>query len=123
LWTTVAVALGGALGSVARYGVAVWMQSSLGPNAWGTFAVNGTGSFLLGLLVGLTAFRVPLHPAIRDGLTVGVLGGYTTFSTLMYQSFRQFELGSTAAAVFNIAGSIAVGLAATFVGLTIGRAA
>jgi CrcB protein len=99
------------------------MQSWLGPSAWGTFTVNITGSLLLGVIVGLTAFRAPVQPWMRDGLTVGVMGGYTTFSTLMYQAVRQFEDGLPLAAGANVVGSVAIGIAAMLVGLAIGRAA
>ena len=118
-----AVAFGGAFGSVVRYAVTLWMQSWLGPSAWGTFTVNITGSLLLGVIVGLTAFRAPVQPWMRDGLTVGVMGGYTTFSTLMYQAVRQFEDGLPLAAGANVVGSVAIGIAAMLVGLAIGRAA
>ena len=69
----------------------------------GTFTVNITGSLLLGVIVGLTAFRAPVKPWMRDGLTVGVMGGYTTFSTLMYQAVRQFEDGLPLAADADLA--------------------
>lgn len=106
-----------------RFVVAQGVQSWLGSAPWGTFAVNITGSLLLGLVVGLSAHRVPMQPWLRDGLTVGVMGGYTTFSTLMYQAVRQFEDGLPLAAGANLLGSVVVGLAAMLVGLAIGRAA
>jgi CrcB protein len=73
--------------------------------------------------MGATTARIEMHPALRDGLAVGVLGGYTTFSTLMYQSLRQLETGSPTAAVLNLTGSVAIGIAATFAGLALGRTA
>ena len=76
-----------------------------------------------GLADGATTARIEMHPALRDGLAVGVLGGYTTFSTLMYQSLRQFETGSPAAAVFNLTGSVAIGIVATLAGVALGRTA
>jgi len=123
LGAVLAVAIGGAFGSVARFVVAQGAQSWLGSAPWGTFTVNITGSLLLGLIVGLSAHRLPMQPWLRDGLTVGVMGGYTTFSTLMYQAMRQFEDGLPLAAGVNLVGSVAVGMAAMLLGLAIGRAA
>ena len=118
-----AVALGGAVGSLARYAVGMWVLSWSESGAWGTFIVNVSGAFMLGLLMGATTARIEMHSALRDGLAVGVLGGYTTFSTLMYQSLRQLETGSPTAAVLNLTGSVAIGIAATFAGLALGRTA
>jgi CrcB protein len=120
--TVVAVAVGGALGSSARYGVAWWMREWLGPNAWGTFTVNVTGALVLGVIAGATAQRANFSPALRDGLTVGVLGGYTTFSSLMYEAVRQAESGLLLSASLNLAGSVAVGVAVMVLGLALGRA-
>ncbi len=120
--TVIAVAVGGALGSSARYGVSWWMREWLGPNAWGTFTVNVTGALVLGLIAGATFQRANFSPALRDGLTVGVLGGYTTFSTLMYEAVRQAESGQPLSAALNLGGSVAVGLLAVALGLALGRA-
>lgn len=120
--TIVAVAVGGALGSSARYGVSWWIRESLGSNAWGTFTVNVTGALVLGVIAGATAQRSGFSPALRDGLTVGVLGGYTTFSTLMYEVVRQAEGGLLLTASLNLVGSVAVGLAVMVLGLALGRA-
>ena len=84
--TVLAVVVGGALGALARYGMVSWQLvhwefGSSGPNVLGTFVVNVVGALALGLVVGLTAVRWQLDPALRMGLTVGVLGGFTTFST------------------------------------------
>ncbi|MEZ4553928.1 MAG: CrcB family protein [Dehalococcoidia bacterium] len=119
--TTLAVAAGGALGSVARYGVTHWVTGALGPNLWGTFLVNVTGAFALGLLVGLTEARASLDPVVRAGLAVGVLGGYTTFSTLMYESVREMENRALWQSALNLSGSVAIGLLAVAAGLVAGR--
>jgi len=123
MYTTIAVATGGALGSVARYGVTHWLANAIGQNLWGTFIVNVTGALLLGLLVGLTEVRTSLDPVLRTGLAVGVLGGYTTFSTLMYESVREIENRAIWHSALNLGGSVAVGLAAVAVGLALGRSA
>lgn len=117
-----AVAGGGAVGSVARYGVTQWLNGALGPNLWGTFVANVSGAFLLGLLVGLTEERVTLDPVLRTGIAVGVLGGYTTFSTLMYESMRAIEDRAVWQTVLNLGGSVAIGLVVVAFGLAAGRA-
>ncbi len=121
--SVLAVATGGAFGSVARYGVTQWVLDWTGPSVWGTFAVNVSGALILGLIVGLTELRLNMDPALRTGLTVGVLGGYTTFSTLMYESTRQMETRALWQAGANLGGSVVLGLAAMMLGLAIGRAA
>ena len=125
--TVLAVVVGGALGALARYGMVSWQLvhwefGSSGPNVLGTFVVNVVGALALGLVVGLTAVRWQLDPALRMGLTVGVLGGFTTFSTLTYEVVDQAESGAFAQASVNLIASVGVGLVAMLVGLRIGRA-
>ncbi len=120
--TLAAVTLGGAVGSATRYGVSLWSVTWFGSNVWGTFTVNIAGSFLLGLILGAAEMRpLALSPAWREGLTVGVMGGFTTFSTLMFQAVRQAEAASPASAALNLGGSVAIGLAVTVLGLFAGR--
>ena len=77
-----AVAAGGALGSVTRYLVGIASGRMFGTSfPWGTLIINVTGSFLIGAFVGMFATRWDLPPAARIFLTVGICGGYTTFST------------------------------------------
>ena len=98
-----------------------WIAQATGPSVWGTFFVNVTGSFVLGVIAGVARER-GMDPVLRAGLTVGVLGGYTTFSTLMYESARQFEARGYAQAAFNLTGSVAIGLVAVALGLALARA-
>jgi CrcB protein len=115
------VALGGAVGSVLRYAVAGWVNDWAGPSAWGTFVVNVTGALALGLFLGATEERfIPPHLA-RTAIAIGLLGGYTTFSTLMFETVDLAEVGSWWPAVLNAAGSVGVGLAAMYAGLALGR--
>jgi len=80
------VAAGGAIGSVARYLVGIWSGKMFGANfPWGTLTINVTGSFLIGLFVGLFATKWNLPQAVRIFLVVGICGGYTTFSVLTRQ--------------------------------------
>lgn len=115
------IALGGAAGSVARYLVGRLM----GPQAdgvvpWHTFAVNATGAFLIGLLLVLAA-RLGWPGWWRPLLAVGVLGGYTTFSTFSLEVVELAMRGAwTTAAAYGL-GSLVVGVAAAACGILVGR--
>jgi CrcB protein len=115
-----AVALGAAFGAVARYLVdraVAWRRDSVFPA--GTWVINITGSFILGLLTGLATQHVLPGDALVI-LGTGVCGGYTTFSTYSFESLRLMEDGAGLVAVANLAGSIAAGLAAAALGLGLG---
>ena len=116
------VALGGALGSVLRYTVDGAVVDRLGPTTLGTFVVNVTGALLLGLFVGVTEERWLAPPLARPAIAIGLLGGYTTFSTLMFETVDLAETGSYLTAFLNVGGSMAAGLAAMYAGLALGRA-
>lgn len=113
------VALGGALGSMARLGAADLAARCLGTRLpWGTLLVNVTGSFLFGLLAGLTApdGRWPAPAAARTFLLAGVCGGYTTFSAFSAQTFDLLRAGQWPAAAANAAASVLLCLAAVWLG-------
>ena len=93
-----------------------------GTTVLGTFAVNISGSFLLGLLVAATAGRLGLPEEARALAAVGFLGSYTTFSTLTVASVQLAADGDWIRAATNIVGSIVVGVLAAFAGITVGRA-
>lgn len=117
------VALGGAAGSIARYVVDGWVLDRTGTAfPYGTLVINLSGSFVLGLLAALTMDRALLPAEIRGPLMIGFLGAYTTFSTLMLESWRLLEGGQALLALANAAGSVALGLVAVGGGLLIGRA-
>jgi fluoride exporter len=117
------IAAGGAAGAATRAVVDAWIsQSSTAPFPIGTFVVNATGSLALGLLFALATERGVLPPEIRGPVMIGFVGAYTTFSTLMLESWRLVEDGSIALATANLVGSMTVGLLAVVAGLTIGRA-
>ncbi len=121
--TWLLVALGGAAGSVLRYGVGRLAVAYLGPTTVvGTFAVNVTGSFALGLFLGLALDRttIPIH--LRSLLAIGFLGGYTTFSTLSFESIRLIESGDVLKAGASVLGNVVLGLAAAYLGLVLGKA-
>ena len=119
----VLVALGGGVGSVLRYGVGRLSVHYLGPaSVWGTFLVNVTGSFLLGLFIALSLERLTIPVQVRALIAVGLLGGYTTFSTLSLESIQLLESGELLRAVSSLVGNLALGLAAAYLGLLLGRA-
>ena len=115
--TALWVAIGGAVGSLARYGVTGAIGDSRHP--WATVTVNLIGSLLLGLLIGLWGFSDP--SARRVGLTVGLLGGFTTFSTFALDFVQLWENGRATTAVGMLAVSVIGGIAAAIVGLLAGR--
>ena len=119
----VLIAIGGAAGAVSRYLIdGVVADRAAGAFPWGTLVINLSGSAVLGLLFALAIERGFLPASIRGPLMIGFLGAYTTFSTLMLESWRLWEDGAMGLAALNAFGSVALGLVTVFVGLTIGRA-
>jgi CrcB protein len=119
----VLVALGGAAGATARYLVDQWIsQRAGGAFPWGTLAVNLSGSLVLGLLFALAIERGVLPASVRGPVLIGFIGAYTTFSTLMLESWRLLEDGAVVLGLANIIGSSALGMIALVTGLMIGRA-
>jgi CrcB protein len=114
--TTLYVAVGGVLGVLARYGIgrATLHHESL---LWSTVAVNIAGSFLLGLLVAGHWFDRDL----REGLGVGFLGGFTTFSTFSVQAVLEVDAGEPGRAVAYVLASVVGGLVAATAGYLLGR--
>ena len=120
--TVVWVALGGAIGSVARYGVNVWSGRMLGSEfPWHTFIVNVAGCFTMGALVALMAFKLNVGPEIRSFLTTGILGGFTTFSAFSLDFALLVERKTYGAALAYGAGSVLLSLIAVFAGLSLVR--
>lgn len=116
------VAGGGALGALSRYAIDRAVINTIGPTVWGTFLVNITGSFALGVFVAMAAERANWPIAARMFLAVGFLGSYTTFSTLTVAGVQLFDTGEITRALVNVVGSILVGLLAAFLGIVVGRA-
>jgi fluoride exporter len=117
----VAIGAGGALGSVARYEVALAVPHTPGGFPWATFLVNITGSLALGLLMTLVAERWPPTRYVRPFAGIGVCGGYTTWSTFMTDSTVLMRDGHLAMAVGYLAATLVCGLAATTAGIGLGR--
>ncbi len=117
-----AIAVAGAVGALARWGVGSWFGQRFPTFAWGTLVVNVSGSFVLGVLFALLIERASGSPTMRLALTTGLMGAYTTFSTFSLETFRMFEDGATGSALTNIGLSLVLGLGAVWLGITLGRA-
>ena len=111
------VAIGGAAGALARYGLAGWIQERAGFGfPWGTLTVNVLGSLLVGLTLRyLEAAR--LAPEWRALLAVGLLGAFTTFSTFSYETVTLLEEGAWGRAAGYALGSLLIGIAAVYAGI------
>lgn len=116
------VAVGGALGALARHGVGVAVPSAPGAIPWSTFAVNVTGCLLIGALVVVVTEWRPAHPLLRPFLGTGVLGGYTTFSTYSVEVLQLAQAGHRAAAGGYLVGTLVAAVAATWLGARLARA-
>jgi CrcB protein len=118
----VGVALGGALGASARYLLDHAIeQRSFSIFPWATFTVNITGCFLIGVITAALVDRHHLPAWIRVGLVLGVIGGYTTFSTFAQEELGLIDAHDTAVALAYALGSIGLGIAAVYVGQLVGR--
>ncbi len=116
------VALGGALGSFLRYALGAWAQGVLGPGfPWSTLLVNALGSFLIGAVVRLS-LEGALSGEARLFLAVGVLGGFTTFSSLSYETLALLQEGEAVKALLYAGGSLLLGLFLVFWGYRLGGA-
>jgi len=115
------VAIGGAIGSTTRYLVGVWFAMRFGTSfPYGTFTINVTGSFIIGLFVALAQQRVWLNPYWRLFFAVGFLGGYTTFSTFEYESVALLQNGEMISGAIYMIGSVVLGATAALGGLLLG---
>jgi len=117
-----AIALGGFLGGLARYEIGLAFPTAHGTFPTTTFAVNVAGSFILALLTVFVLEILPPTVYLRPLLGVGFCGALTTFSTWMLDTDRLLGAHDYGAAAGNVLGSLAAGLAATSLGLTVGRA-
>ncbi len=111
------IGLGGFLGAIARYGASGWVQARAGADfPAGTLAVNAIGCLLLGVLMTLVETRQVFGPETRNFLAIGILGSFTTFSTFGYETLELARVGAFRLAGLNIAGNVALGLTAVWIG-------
>lgn len=116
------IGLGGFIGAIARYTVSLWIGQKWGRSfPLGTFTVNISGCFLIGLLMPILTERFLINPQWRLFLTVGFLGAYTTFSTFEYETGNLLKDGELAIAMMNIMFSVVVGFAALKIGELIAK--
>ena len=119
------IAVGSALGGVARYWMSGWVAERGGETfPWGTLTVNVVGSFVIGLLAAFEdSARVGLPPEARQFLMVGILGGFTTFSSFSLQTLRLMQDGDWLRAAGNVLLSVVVCLVAVAAGYRLARIA
>ena len=116
------IALGGAMGAIARYQVAAVIQARI-PAGFplGTFVVNITGCFVMGIATTLLTERLVVHPNWRFLIPIGFIGAYTTFSTFELETFRAVTESSWLIGAANVVGSVLAGYAALWLGVVLTR--
>lgn len=116
------VGAGGFLGAILRYWLSGWVYRAIpGDFPTGTLMVNLLGSFALGFVLGIVENHI-VTPAMQMFLTIGLLGAFTTFSTLSFETYSLIEIGSIGKAALNVGLSLVAGLLAVMAGLVLGRA-
>lgn len=110
------VITGGALGALLRFGVGGWIQKNVLAFPLGTFLINLIGSFFLGLIMYSAEYGGVVSRDFRVFFTIGLLGSFTTFSSLEYESLRLLEKGEFLLFFWNLVGNVVLGLGAVFSG-------
>ena len=119
-----AIAAGGAVGSVLRFWMSTWVHSFAERSfPYGTLTVNVLGCLAMGFLFVLFVDRLSDNAVLRAGILIGVLGGFTTFSSFSIETFNLIEQGAWLKAVANMTGSLLLCVGATWVGVILGRQA
>lgn len=113
---TLLVGLGGFAGANLRHWLGVWLQARHGAFPWGTLIVNATGSFALGIVLAV-ALRDDWAPGWRLFLGVGLLGGYTTFSTFSQETVTLITEGSLRLAATSVIGNLVLGIGGAWLGI------
>jgi CrcB protein len=117
------VGIGGFVGSVLRFWLGSFIGGRLGARfPYGTFVVNVTGSFLIGMVLAVLATKAHWNSNWRYLIPIGFIGGYTTFSAFEYETLQLFQDGQLLTAMLNITLSVTVGFVAVWVGVVAGRA-
>ena len=117
------VGLGGFLGSVLRFWLGSFIGGRLGARfPYGTFVINVTGSFLIGMIVTVLAAKAHWSPNWRYLILIGFIGGYTTFSTFEFETLRLAQDGQMLMAILNVTLSVVVGFVGVWAGAIAGRA-
>ena len=117
------VGLGGFFGSIARFWVGAYVTNRMGAKfPYGTFLINISGSFLIGLIVTLLAQRNDWNPNLLYLIPIGFIGAYTTFSTFVLEAFHSVRGGDVLLALLYVILSVIVGFLAVWLGILSGRA-
>jgi fluoride exporter len=117
-----AIAFGGAVGSVLRFLVSTGTHGLLGRAfPYGTLVVNVAGCLLMGALFVLFTDRFSDNALVRAGVLIGVLGGFTTFSSFSIETFHLIEQGESVKAIVNVTASVVLCVSATWFGVVLGR--
>jgi CrcB protein len=119
LLALVGVAVGGATGTISRYGITRILPAAGGSVPWSIFLVNVSGSFALGFVLHLVIERWPTNDYIRPFVAIGFIGGFTTFSTVMVDTDLLVRDGQVGTAAVYVIGSVIAGLVAAFAGIAI----
>jgi CrcB protein len=120
--TALVIAGFGALGCLARYYLSSWVYALLGRAfPYGTFAVNVIGAFFIGFVMEFSLRSTLVSQNLRVGLTIGFMGGLTTFSTFSFETFKLLEDGQFVVALANVLMSVFVCLLFTWVGIIVAR--
>jgi len=114
------VFVGGGLGSCARYGLSLWVPTTVGSFPWATFTANMLACVLLGVLYGIEV-RAGLSTSTRLLLAVGFCGGFSTFSTFGLESLKMLQSGTLALLAFYILCSVVAGIVAMYLGMKLGQ--
>ena len=116
------LAVGGALGAIARYQLAAVIQARVPIGfPWGTFIVNITGCLVMGITTTLLTERLIVHPNWRFLIPIGFIGAYTTFSTFELETFRAINEGAWLVGGMNVVASVLAGYAALWIGIVAAR--
>ena len=114
------VLVGAGLGGLARYAAGTWIMARYGGRfPLGTFVINVTGSFLIGVLMAMFAERFHPHPNWRLFLVVGILGGYTTFSSFEYETFQSIRDGAGWMGMLYMTSSVLLGYVGVWLGASL----
>ncbi|MFZ0800410.1 MAG: fluoride efflux transporter CrcB [Terriglobales bacterium] len=118
-----AVGVGGFVGSITRFWLATYVGQRMETRfPYGTFLINVSGSFLIGLVMTILTERTHLSPTYRYLIPIGFIGGYTTFSTFEYETLRTIQDGQFTIGLLNIVLSVLVGFLMVWTGSIVGKA-